>query len=168
MTTKYFTSFMNKGRLYALFMIINAVFMSAIFFLGPNQVELLFLFNILASFVMGPLAVLQWTIYTDTADYGEWKFNHRATGLLMAASLFALKVGLALGGALLMWIMDAYGFKANVEQTELSLVGIRMVISIYPAIGALAAGAFMFFYPLTNKKMEEIEGDLQARRDREA
>ncbi len=164
MTTKWFTSFMDRGRLYAVFMVLNAIFMSFIFFLGPNQIELLFLFNMLASFIMGPLAVLQWTIYTDTADYAEWKFNRRATGLLMAASLFALKVGLALGGAILLWIMDAYGFKANVEQTKFSLTGIRMVISIYPAIGALAAGAFMFFYPLTNKKMREIETELQARR----
>ncbi len=164
MTTKFFTSFMDRGRLYAVFMVVNAIFMAGIFFLGPDQVELLFLLNILASFVMGPLAVLQWTIYTDTADYGEWAFNHRATGLLMAASLFALKVGLALGGALLMWIMDAFGFVANAQQTELSLTGIRMVISIYPAIGSLAAGAIMFFYPLTNQKMKEIEVDLQARR----
>lgn len=164
LTTRFWTSFIDKGRLYTVLMVVNAAFMASIFFLGPNQVELLFLLNLGASYTMGPLSVLQWSIYTDTADFGEWKFKRRATGLLMAASLFALKVGLALGGAVLLWIMDAYGFVANVEQTELSITGIRMVLSIYPAIGALVAGALMVFYPLTNNRMKEIEVELQARR----
>lgn len=163
-STKFITNVLDKGRAYTLTAVLSAVFIGAIIFFRPHQIEIIFLFQVLASFTLGPLSVLQWSIYTDTADYGEWKFSHRATGLVMAASLFALKFGLALGGALLGWIMQAYGFIPNVEQSALSITGIRMVMSVFPAIGALAAGAFMIFYPLTNKKMEEIEVDLQARR----
>ncbi|MBN1466079.1 MFS transporter, partial [candidate division KSB1 bacterium] len=166
-STKWFTTFLNKGRAYVLFMFLTAIFVAAVIFIKPDQIELLFLFQALASFSMGPLSVLQWSIYTDTADYGEWKFSHRATGLLMAASLFALKLGLALGSAILGWLMNAYGFVANVAQSELSLTGIRMVMSVYPAIAAICAIVIMIFYPLTNKKMEEIEIDLSARRETE-
>ena len=168
MSTKWFTARMDKGRAYTMFMVLTALFVGALFFLRADQIELIFLFQALASFTLGPLSVLQWTIYTDTADFGEVKFSHRATGLVMAASLFALKLGLALGGAILGWIMQAYGFVPNEVQSELSLTGIRLLISIYPAVGALAAGAFMIFYPLTNKKMVEIEAELEARRERDA
>jgi glycoside/pentoside/hexuronide:cation symporter, GPH family len=162
--TRWFTQWFGKRACYIGFMLMTAVFTAALFFLKPDQVLLMYVFQILASFSMGPLAVLQWSIYTDTADFGEWKNHRRATGLVMSASLFALKLGLMLGGALQGWLMSGYGFIANEVQTLGSLTGIRLVISLYPAIGALVAAAFMLFYPLNNQKMEQIERDLSARR----
>jgi glycoside/pentoside/hexuronide:cation symporter, GPH family len=167
MMTKWVTAFMEKGRAYSILMLLTAVFVGSFIFFKSDHIELMFLFQGLASLTMGPLAVLQWSIYTDTADFGEWKFSHRATGLVMAASLFALKLGLALGGAILGWIMQAFGFVPNQAQTDLSLTGIRLVISVFPAICAVGAAAFMFFYPLTNAKMVQIEHDLSARRSAE-
>lgn len=165
--TRHFTQWFGKRNCYIGFMLMTAVFTAALFFLKPEQVYLMYLCQILASFSMGPLAVLQWSIYTDTADFGEWKNHRRATGLVMSASLFALKLGLTLGGALQGWLMSGYGFVANEAQTVSSLTGIRLVISLFPAIGALGAAAFMLFYPLTNQKMEQIEKDLGARRSAE-
>ena len=63
-----------------------------------SQIAQIYRFNIVAGYLLAavrPVAVLQWAMY-DTADYGEWKFGRRATGLIMAASLFALKLGVAL------------------------------------------------------------------------
>ena len=57
-------------------------------------------------------------MYTDTADYGEWKFGRRATGLIMAASLFALKLGLTLGGAIIGWVLAANDFVPNITQSS--------------------------------------------------
>jgi glycoside/pentoside/hexuronide:cation symporter, GPH family len=162
--TRLFAQQFGKRNSYVGFMLLTAVFTALLFFLKPEQIVLMFVFQILASFCLGPLAVLQWSIYTDTADFGEWKNHRRATGLIMSASLFALKVGMALGGALQGWMMAGYGFVANEAQTLGSLTGIRLMISLYPAIGALGAAAFVVFYPLTNQKMEQIERDLSARR----
>jgi GPH family glycoside/pentoside/hexuronide:cation symporter len=128
----------------------------------------MFLLQIIASFCMGPVSVLQWAIYTDTADYSEWRTGRRATALIMAVSLFALKLGIALGGSILAWILDIYGFEANVAQTARSLTGIRMVMSIYPAIAGMIGVILMTFYPLNNTKMLQIEKDLSARRQETA
>jgi GPH family glycoside/pentoside/hexuronide:cation symporter len=113
---------------------------------------------------MGPVSVLQWAIYTDTADYSEWKTGRRATALIMAASLFALKLGVAFGGAALGWILDAYGYAADTALDAVAIKGICLSMSVYAAIPALAAGAVMLFYPLSNKKMSVIEADLMERR----
>jgi GPH family glycoside/pentoside/hexuronide:cation symporter len=86
----------------------------------------------------------------------------------MAVSLFALKLGIALGGSILAWILDIYGFEANVAQTARSLTGIRMVMSIYPAIAGMIGVILMTFYPLNNTKMLQIEKDLSARRQETA
>ena len=42
--------------------------------------------------------------------------------------------------------------------------GIRMMVSIYPAIGALVSGLFMLIYPLKEKFLNNIEAELAARR----
>jgi GPH family glycoside/pentoside/hexuronide:cation symporter len=39
-----------------------------------------------------------------------------------------------------------------------------MLMSIYPAIFGFIGVILMFFYPLNNKMMAQIEGDLTARR----
>jgi GPH family glycoside/pentoside/hexuronide:cation symporter len=155
---------LGKSLAYALFLGIAGVSSGAIYFLGPQDIVHMFVLQIITSFSVGPVSVLQWSIYTDAADYGEWKNGRRATGLIMAASLFALKLGVAIGGSALVWILGRYGFEANQEQTAKALTGIRMVVSIYPAIFALLGMIFMFFYPLNKSRMAQVESELIARR----
>jgi GPH family glycoside/pentoside/hexuronide:cation symporter len=162
--TKWFSKLLDKKNTYAGFLIASAALNAAFYFLRPQDVILIYALNLLVSFFFGPVSVLQWAMYTDTADYSEWKNQRRATGLLMAASLFALKLGLALGGALVGWILAYYGFVPNQTQTAEALTGIVLLLSIFPAIFGIVGGLLMIRYPLTNKKMIEIEEELTARR----
>ncbi len=162
-TTGFWTRFMNKKTVYATFLAGTAILSTLFFFVPPGSVLVLFALNIIISYFLGPVSVLQWAIYTDTTDFGEWKFGRRATGLIMAASLFALKLGLTLGGAIVGWILSFYGFVANAVQTPESLAGIRLLFSFYPAIFGVLAGVLMYLYPLTDAKMVSIEKDLTAR-----
>lgn len=113
---------------------------------------------------MGPVSVLQWAIYTDTADYSEWKTGRRATALIMAASLFVLKLGVAFGGAALGWILSGYGYVTNAELDAVAIRGICLSMSVYAAIPAVIAGGLMLFYPLGHKNLLVIEADLAGRR----
>jgi glycoside/pentoside/hexuronide:cation symporter, GPH family len=155
---------LGKSLAYALFLGVAGVSTGAIYFLEPRNVVLMFALQIIACFSIGPVSVLQWSIYTDAADYGEWKKGRRATALIMAASLFALKVGVAVGGSALAWVLSAYGYVDNQEQTARSLTGIRLVTSIYPAVFALMAMVFMFFYPIDKARMAQVQSDLIERR----
>ena len=134
------------------------------FFLEPENVKLIYLINIIVSFAWGPVSVLQWAMYTDAADYSEWKNGRRATGLLMAASLFALKLGLTLGGALVGYILAYFSFVANQTQTAETINGIIMLMSVYPAVFGVIGVVMMLFYPLNNKMMTKIETELNIRR----
>ena len=162
--TKWFTKIFDKKITYGGFLIISAVFSGIFYFLQPQNVILIYLLNILVSVTFGPVSVLQWAMYTDTADYSEWKNGRRATGLVMAASLFALKLGLTLGGAIVGWLLAYYGFIANQTQNGLTLHGIVLLISVIPAVAGIIGGAFIIFYPLNNKMMIKIENDLTIRR----
>lgn len=162
--TKWFTKRFDKKNSYGGFLAISSALCFFFFFLSPDDVVLIYVVNIVSGFFFGPVSVLQWAMYTDTADYGEWKFGRRATGLVMSASLFALKLGVAIGGAITGWVLAYYGFIANEIQTAESISGILILIGVYSAIFGLIGASFIIFYPLNNKKMIEIENDLTQRR----
>jgi len=154
----------GKAATYAGFLGLAGVSTGLFYFLTPTSVIMMFFLQVITSFSVGPVSVLQWAIYTDTADYSEWKKGRRATGLVMSAGLFSLKLGIALGVSALTWILGAYGYVANQEQTESGLMGVRMIMSIYPAIFAMIGMVLMFFYPLKKQLMTQVETELVERR----
>lgn len=161
--TKYFTRFMGKKQVYSGFLFSSAAFSCFFFFLQPDHVMLMFILNVFVSFFFGSVSVLQWAIYTDTADFGEWKFGRRATALIMAASLFALKLGLTFGGTLVGWILEFHGFVPRIDQAPDAIFGIRMLMSVYPAIFGMIGALIMLFYPLKDTLMVQIEDELTER-----
>lgn len=163
-STRSIAARFDKKMTYITGMAVSALMSLGFFLLPSDAVLAMFALNLVLSFVWGPVSVLQWAMYTDAADYGEWKHGRRITGLVMAASLFALKFGLAIGGAITGWVLGWYGFEPNVDQTERALTGIVMIMSFLPALFGFVCVAVMSRYPLNNVRMGEIERDLVARR----
>ncbi len=161
---KWFSKVIGKKSTYASFLSISSLLNVIYFFITPENVYLIYISQIILSFLLGPVAVLQWAMYTDTADYSEWKNGRRSTGLIMSASLFALKLGVSFGGAIIGWTLSYYGFEANAVQTVESISGIKYLISYIPAAAGVLGGLIMIFYPLNNKKLLEIENELISRR----
>ncbi|MCS5932553.1 MFS transporter [Klebsiella pneumoniae subsp. pneumoniae] len=62
---------------------------------------------------------------TNAADYGEWKFGRRITGLSYSGNLFALKMGMAVAGAAVGFSLGLFGYQAGATaQTPLATMGI--------------------------------------------
>ncbi len=144
--------------------IINAALIASFFVVDPHSYVLLVVLNVLANFIVGPTIPIIWSLYADTADYGEWRFGRRTTGLVFSALVFSQKVGLAVGTGALGWLLAYYGFVANVDQAAFSSLGIRLMFSIFPAALALLGTVAIFFYPITDARMREIEADLAQRK----
>ncbi len=137
----------------------------ATFYLIPkDSFTLQLAVNGLGNFCLGPTSALVWAMYADVADYGEWKFGRRSTGLVYSASLFALKTGTALAGLLLPLILDRFGYVANVPQTVSSLLGITLTFSLFPAGFAALKGLMLWIYPLGQSKVDQMEREIKARR----
>ena len=146
---------------------INAAILSFIFiFLDRTNITMILVFQFLISINAGIIFPLVWSMYADTADYSEWKNGRRATGLVFSAASMSQKFGASIGIAMVGWILAIYGYQANVEQTEATQNGIRMMLSIYPALGALLAAGFMFLYPLKESVLDKISAELAAFRSR--
>lgn len=164
MSTKYFTNLLGKKTLYMLLWAIVSVLTTFFYFVPRENTILIFGSHILISFILGPTAPLIWAMYADTADYSEWKSGRRATGLVFSAATFAQKLGWAIGGAFTGWLLAYFGFVANVVQTEGAQDGIRLMMSIIPAIAGLLTAGAVWFYTLDEEMMETIEIELSYRK----
>jgi glycoside/pentoside/hexuronide:cation symporter, GPH family len=145
-------------------MLSATVFSFLVYGATPESVKLVLILQFFISASAGFVFPLLWSMYADTADYSEWKTNRRATGLVFSASSMSQKFGWTLGGAFAGWLLAWYGFQANIEQSGTTLGGIRMMVSVYPAIGALVSGLFMLIYPLKENFLRDIEAELATRR----
>lgn len=134
------------------------------FFVRPTDIILLYTIQVVAAFAAGPLMPLIWSMMGDSADYSEWKTGRRATGLVFSASTFAFKAGGAIGGALSMYLLSFYGYVANAEQTAETLMGMRLMMSVWPAAGAFLCLLILLFYPLNVNLMQQITEDLETRK----
>lgn len=144
-----------------------AAVLSVIYFFIPNQIGWIFLFQVLISICAGCVFPLLWSMFADIVDYQELKTNRRISGLIFSSSSMSQKLGWAVGAALSGWLLFVFHYnKAFSEQTQQTILGERLMISLLPACCALAATVIMFFYPLTEKKMEVIAVDLRERRNK--
>jgi GPH family glycoside/pentoside/hexuronide:cation symporter len=154
----------GKKQTFILSGLVCTVLSVLFFFLPPERIGLIFLVNILTGAAAGIVLPLIWAMYADVADYSEWKHGRRATGLIFSSSSMSQKIGWTVGGAISGWLLAAFGFEANVAQTGESLLGIRLMISVFAAGGALLSVAFLLFYPLDEATMQEIDTELQKAR----
>jgi GPH family glycoside/pentoside/hexuronide:cation symporter len=147
------------------------------YFLPKDQYILLLVVNAIGYLAMGPTSALTWALYGDVADYGEWKFGRRSTGLVFSASLFSIKTGTMVGGFLLPLFLLCFGFKEPkeidgvktfFEQTPKAVLGIALAFSIAPGLIALLKAGALMIYPLNQRRVTEIERDLDARRAAES
>jgi GPH family glycoside/pentoside/hexuronide:cation symporter len=154
----------GKRNLYMVLMALSGVLTLAFHAVPRTSTGLIIGLNALIAFVQGPNAPLVWAMYADTADYGEWKFRRRNTGLIFAAATMAQKGGAALAGITSGFLLAATGYVANAQQSAQSLRGILLMMNIVPGLLCLLAAGVTLVYRLDDATMRKIEQDLLARR----
>ena len=154
----------GKKNTYLGAMVIASILSVIFFWFNREQLALIFVFQVLISVCAGSIFPLLWSMYADCTDYSELQTGNRATGLIFSSSSMSQKFGWAIGSALTGWLLAYYGFQANQVQSAETLNGIKMFMSILPAIGTVLSVIFISMYPLSEKKMEKIVSQLEARR----
>lgn len=112
----------------------------------------------------GFLMVLAFSMFTDIAEYIDWKSGQQMTALTVSASIFAVKIGMGLGGALPGLVLDMTGFVAGAQQSAGAIAGIHFAFAVMPALILIPAGAAMLFYRLDHKTIAVVESGLAGRR----
>jgi glycoside/pentoside/hexuronide:cation symporter, GPH family len=154
----------GKRNFYMVSMTLTAILTAAFYYVPPGNIPLVWGAHALISFVAAPTAPLVWAMYADTADYSEWKWGRRATGLIFSAASFAQKFGWAIGGGGTGWLLAYYGYVPNVAQSARTVDGIMMMMSFIPTMGAVIAIVALWFYGLDEDTVKQMSHELEVRR----
>ncbi|WP_411703920.1 glycoside-pentoside-hexuronide family transporter [Edaphovirga cremea] len=105
---------------------------------------------------------IQWVMMSDTVDYGEWKNGKRLTGISFAGTLFVLKLGLALGGALIGWLLAGSGYQSGAAtQNPATITSIIALFTLVPGLCYLLSAIICKrFYTLRTPLLKNILGEL--------
>lgn len=145
--TGWFTRiFGGKKNAYIGLTLATALVACLYYFGQPGQITYIYAIQAVTSTLMGPLMPLFWSMIADTADYSEWKFGRRFTGLTFSAGTFSQKLGWALGPAFAGYLLVYYGYQPNVAQSPRAIEGLRLMMSWIPSgIGLLSAGIVLMY-----------------------
>jgi len=162
---KPLTDRFDKIILFRIINIILGILSFALYFVDPHSLTpLLALFiviNILHLIQSGPIL---WAMMSDVDDYGDWKFGKRLTGISFAGNLFMLKMGLAVAGAIVAWILSWTGYIANKpQQNDQTLQGIIIMFSLLPMVSYFISAWIVRYFKLNNTLLETIKVDLAKR-----
>lgn len=129
----------------------------------PSGFWLMLAMQVVISVCTGIVSPLVWSMYADVSDYAELKDGTASTGLIFSSSSMAQKFGGAFGGAAVMWILAAFGYNTaeGAVQTEEALTGLNLLMSWIPAAVAVLAMIVVYFYPLTKKRVAEVDEKLK-------
>ncbi|MHA1019426.1 glycoside-pentoside-hexuronide (GPH):cation symporter [Enterobacter mori] len=166
---KPLTDRFDKVKLFRIINIILGILSFALWFVDPHSLTLLLtlfiVINILHLIQSGPIL---WAMMSDVDDYGDWKFGKRLTGISFAGNLFMLKMGLAVAGAIVAWILSWTGYVANqAQQNPQTLQGIIMMFSLLPMVSYFFSAWIVRYFKLNQMFLEKIKVDL-AKRELEA
>jgi glycoside/pentoside/hexuronide:cation symporter, GPH family len=156
---------LGKRELFILSMVLSGLFSMVLYVLPAGNSTLIVGAEVVRQFSFGLSGPILWAMMGDVADYGEWKTGRRASGTVTSAVVFALWVGIALGGAIAGWLFSYYGFVSEAAvQTPGAQGGILLTGSIFAGLAFLVAAALLFLYPLSREKNKEIAAELTERR----
>ena len=154
----------GKKNTYLGAMALATVLSIVFYWFTKEQLVLIFVFQVLISICAGAIFPLLWSMYADCADYSELTTGNRATGLIFSSSSMSQKFGWAIGSAVTGWLLAAFGFVPNKAQSPDTINGIKMCLSLLPAVGTILSVIFIAAYPLSEKKVAENAAKLEVLR----
>ncbi|WP_199524506.1 MULTISPECIES: MFS transporter [unclassified Pseudoalteromonas] len=121
------------------------------FVVQPGDVMMAFVLYIILSFVVDLHAPVFWSAIAEAVDYGEIKDGVRASGLSFGGISFCQKAGGGLAGLAGGLLLAFFEYKPNVEQTEFTLMGLALMLTIIPGVFHALLGLILKKYKITDQ-----------------
>lgn len=102
-------------------------------------------------------------MFADCAKYYESKHGVNVAGFTMGLYTFPVQLGLAISAGAANWALEAINYTPGSSMDAAQIEGLKNIVLLIPGILFVAALVFTLFYPLTNKKMESVQAELDRR-----
>ncbi|ASN15208.1 MULTISPECIES: MFS transporter [Pantoea] len=155
----------DRVRTYQICLASFVFFVTTIYFIPPSQVWLIIAVNIVFGFVQNLTTPIQWNMFSDVVDFEEQRSGRRLDGLVFSTALFAIKFGLAMGGAVVGWILGLVHYQPGVAaQTPRVITTINLMHNIIPGVLFTCMLLLLFLYKLNSARVNAIALELAAKR----
>ena len=134
MMTRFAVKAIGKKAAFITSLTLVALTAVPFYWIRADQIALMFIFQILGMICSGINATLFWALVADTADFQEWKYKVRTTGVVFSATTCAQKAGMGIGAAFAGFLISHFGYVPNGEQSPGSIHGILLLVSLIPAV----------------------------------
>ncbi len=91
-------------------MALEAVLLIAMYFVPAGNVAAIFTLVIIINIIQLAATPLQWSMLSDIIDAEEKRSGKKLSGIVFSTNLFAIKLGIAIGGALVGYLL-AWGLR---------------------------------------------------------
>jgi GPH family glycoside/pentoside/hexuronide:cation symporter len=106
--------------------------------------------------------VLSDVIISDVIDEDELKTGTRREGMYFGVNAFVTRFAIALEGISVWFIFSLTRYNATeMIQPPSFIFGLRILIALFPFLSMILAFAIMKYYPLTGKKLKQIDDTLE-------
>ncbi|WP_078412538.1 glycoside-pentoside-hexuronide (GPH):cation symporter [Priestia abyssalis] len=133
-------------------------------FIMPTSVTSFLIIYSIGSFALAFALGLPWVMIADAVDYHEWKSGERTEGVVYSSYSFFRKLAQALAGFIPGIALGLIGYIPNVQQSAETLLGLKGLMFLAPAIlNIIGLVVLFFFYNLTDDLYSKIVAELKER-----
>ncbi|MDC2889733.1 MFS transporter [Psychrosphaera algicola] len=144
-------------------MAVGVISFAMYFLVGPNDIFLAFIFYFIISFVVDLHAPVFWSAITEAVDYGHNKTDKRVAGLAFGGISFFQKAGMGIAGAIVGWLLAYFNYNPSQQQSEFTLTGIALMLTIIPGVFHYFVGLLMKRYLITDAAYQKLITELQVK-----
>ena len=139
---------------------VGAISLVMYFVVKPGDMALAYVLYFILSFVVDLHAPVFWSAIAEAVDYGHAETGKRVSGLSFGGISFAQKAGMGVAGALVGYLLDFFSYTPDAVQSETTLVGLALMLTIIPGVFHVIMGGLMFRYKITDEYYETIKKKL--------
>lgn len=132
----------------------------ALFFVSPENIWLAVALLVVSVLLAEIGAITAWALPSECADYCERKSGLKMSGFIAAGTLFTMKIGLAIAGGLVGFVLSMSGYHAGVAITPEILKGIIFLIADVPAIFHGISLVLIMFFNLDDSQSAHASSSL--------
>jgi Na+/melibiose symporter-like transporter len=152
----------DKATVYRGLIIISGLLSALLYIVDPSNVAMVFSLVILMGVIQMSTTPILWSMMSDVVDYEKTRSNRSLGGMVFSTNLFAIKLGIALGGASVGWVLAWSGYVGGVEiQNTAAVNAINLLYTVIPGVMFVSLAVLMLFFKLDTQKLIQIKALLE-------
>lgn len=170
---------MSLKSIYIASAFFGAIVHLIMYFIGYSNFYAFLVMLVFAGLPLGIFNVITYAMIADSVDYLEWKTGRRAEGACFACQTFISNLTAGISNFITTQVLEIFNYVQPLreynelgqlkeivqQQSQRTLDGMFIMVTIIPAISLALAAIPMFFNDYSGKKKEKIQQELAEQRE---